>query len=168
MSSLFQIIRFFIASLKVFVSLAFFRGCLAAGLIFSGAPLLLAQGSGQGSSALDLPLEQGDPLAHLREIEGKKGELTLVLRYQGDEGDYLVFYGRRGEPLYLRYREDRFDFRTRQIAEKLLRGRVYHVTFRYPESGQPKGTLGLIRRVVPLKKGVYIGDELLLPESYRF
>lgn len=134
----------------------------------SGASMPLPPSPVSKPPVLDLPSKPLYPLALLREIEDKSGDLNLLLRYQGAQGDYLVFYGSRGEPLYLRYREDRFDTRKNAITKKLLPGRIYEVSFSYPEEALPKPVMGPIRRVRPLKKGVYFSNKLFFPESFRF
>ncbi len=58
-------------------------------------------------------------------------KINMDLYYQGNEGNYLIFYDFKRDTLYLQYRIDQWDYNRKDIVQKLNRGLLYRVEFYY-------------------------------------
>ena len=56
-------------------------------------------------------------------------EYTQDLTYQNKDGDFIIFYNKKGIPCYLRYRIDKWDYDNDKIISELRRGTKYKVTW---------------------------------------
>lgn len=81
----------------------------------------------------------------------------LYLKFQSADNDYLLFYDADGSILFLRYRQDRWDYDNDRLRDSLQRGVTYRVQVkdlkRLPEGQLPLGAsgAGLPRPVVTRK-----------------
>ncbi len=81
----------------------------------------------------------------------------LYLKYQNTDSDYLLFYDADGSILFLRYRQDRWDYDNDRLRDSLQQGVTYRVQVkdlkRLPEGQLPSGAsgAGLPRPVVTRK-----------------
>jgi hypothetical protein len=70
----------------------------------------------------------------------------LFLKFQATDNDYLVFYDADGSILFLRYRQDRWDYDNDRLRDALQQGITYQVKLkniaRLPDGELPKGANG--------------------------
>jgi len=99
-----------------------------------------------------------------------------TLRYQGKNGNDLIFYDAKGVPLYLQYRVDRWDFDAEKKIADLRPGAEYKIdwTFkgyreesagRYQGITQNSQTPSRIRQTQNIPVGIYIAHKALLPQK---
>lgn len=96
----------------------------------------------------------------------QNGATSLFLKYQSTDNDYLVFYDADGSILFLRYRQDRWDYDNDRLRDSLQQGITYKVTLkaiaRLAEGELPKGANGAgIPRPVTLRKIRKIRDSFM-------
>jgi hypothetical protein len=117
-------------------------------------------------AAPDLPhyeglLRESDiRLSQIREALKKKEPLPdyLFLRYQGREGNYVVFYDLDGRTALFRYRKDRFDDLAERKIRDLLPGQAYRLPLKF---------VGLIERGVVYAEGTAEFQRLLDSDEGR-
>ncbi len=96
----------------------------------------------------------------------QNGAVSLYLKFQSTDNDYLVFYDADGSILFLRYRQDRWDYDNDRLRDSLQQGITYKVTLksiaRLAEGELPKGANGAgIPRPVTLRKIRKIRDSFV-------
>ena len=96
----------------------------------------------------------------------QNGTVSLYLKFQSTDNDYLVFYDADGSILFLRYRQDRWDYDNDRLRDSLQQGITYKVTLksiaRLAEGELPKGANGAgIPRPVTLRKIRKIRDSFV-------
>lgn len=71
---------------------------------------------------------------------------ALFLKYMATDNDYLIFYDADGSILFLRYRQDRWDYDNDRLRDSLQQGITYQVSMkaiaRLAEGELPKGANG--------------------------
>lgn len=111
----------------------------------------------------------------LEQAAGATAPGDLFLKYQANEGDYLLFYDATGSLLLLRYRRDRWDYEQDALRDSLRQGVTYRIRCRsfrkLPEGEVPSGVMGAglprattsrkIRRI----RDVYAGELETVSES---
>lgn len=90
----------------------------------------------------------------------------LYLKFQATDNDYLVFYDADGSILFLRYRQDRWDYDNDRLRDSLQRGITYLVKLknisRLPDGELPKGANGAgLPKPVTLRKIRKIRDSFV-------
>ena len=61
-----------------------------------------------------------------------KEQVTILqLRFQHQQSDFLVFYDSLGEPLFLKFRKDKFDYSRDSLLKEIVQGGFYEVSFKY-------------------------------------
>ena len=52
-----------------------------------------------------------------------------ILRYQGREGNFLLFYDRENTPFALYFKKDKWDYRYNSLEKELIPGVLYQVEY---------------------------------------
>ena len=77
-------------------------------------------------------LSEGDPqLKKKLDSQNINQKMGMNLYYQGNKGNYLIFYDFKRDAIYLQYRIDQWDYNRKDIVQELNRGLLYHVEFYY-------------------------------------
>jgi hypothetical protein len=70
----------------------------------------------------------------------------LFLKFQNVDNDYLLFYDAEGSILFLRYRQDKWDYANDRLRDSLQQGVTYRIQAkdlkRLPEGELPTGASG--------------------------
>lgn len=102
----------------------------------------------------------------------QEGITRALLRFQHREGDFVIFYDRAGEPIYLRFRLRRSDTSRDQELRGLSQGMLYWVSYREELSmADPESEKSVSRRIrpqKPLRQGWLVGFQAYIPETMLF
>ncbi len=102
-------------------------------------------------------------ISSLEILQEKDKTYTLQLRYQDTLDDFFIFYDHRGQSIYVKYREDKWDHQTPFKNISLVPGTIYQVNILFIGLSTPVH----VKQLISVRNNNNMLNQRILPLSNK-